>query len=510
MTENSDVLYNASVGLNHPDYENSMMLYWPFIRDSFEGEERIKANAQEAGYITIPAGLRVNGNSFESFDDKNLAVNYVKSSRYPEVCKRAAEIATGRAVANAFDISGDSRIIEDLDNIWADGQSFETNVIRILEEAITIRNGGLFVNLDKEGNPSITLYPAEMIPNWRDQGGETILVVLQDGSSSEVDDVFDHEVGTDRIVLRLDKDSGHYYMQRWSDEGTEFAGSKISKWRCVSQDEKDADEQGRVFPKNKTEYFDYIPFVPIGGWHVHQPPLKALANSAISYFKAYAEYAHAMWWCASPTPVFSFGKEGALGLSEPNYEEQAAASGASQVSHEIAIGDPRRPIILTDGKFSIESAPSGALGELRQRVDVISKEIAGMGARAFGNDTGGNKTAETERLQQVSENAVIWLVMREVENAITQAVNIAADWSGYTANFQFKFSDNTSFETFNFDDVFQMVELVERGYATPQNVVDKLIQGGVVPKGTTYEEIQSQLQQSRLDIPEDGDEFTDF
>lgn len=471
-----------SVALNHPDYDENLR-HWEFVRHSFAGEYDMKTHAHDREYIIVPqAMLGYSGErapAYHYVQNNREAVAYIERARYPEVCARALEIASGKALSRDPQIEADDAVVPLLDEVFASGVDFETGVLEALKEALTLRAGGLLVNLNSEGKAAISIYPAENVVNWNSEGGKTRLVVIEDTAPNP--DPFNHEPIAERIVLGLD-DRGKYFMERW--QMGEADDGDAGEWEL--------DDNGRVYPTSALASMDGIPFIPLGGWTVHKAPMSALAETAKSYFRASAEYNHIMWWAATPQPYISFAENGGFyGVDE--YDPNAAEhSGGNEVAIRWGASTP---ILLREGKIDFAAAPTGALAAHEKRMESLRNEMGGLGARAFSNNTNANQTAETERMQQSGEGSVVWLVLREVAKALTVSVRMALSWRGVREadKFEFAFNKDISFEAFDMSAVPGLTTLHQDGYIRKQDVRRYLRKIDVVEPGMSDEDLDAAI-----------------
>lgn len=487
---------NEGVGLNHPDFDK-MTDKWQFIRDSIDGEDAMKERAEGCDYILIPEAMRSaygeQRSPWQYRADASEAHHYVERARYPDVVMRAIDMASGKALSRDPHITASEEVTDVLDEIWADGSDFSTGVLNVLREALSTRCGGLFTNLNDEGKATVCLYPAEDVSNWKNDKDTTSLVVIED--SEPEDDIFSHESSRARIVLGLD--SIGYWMERYIENVEEGD----SYWELEGQ---------RTYPTNNRLRMKEIPFVPLGGWDTHKPPFNPLARAALAYFRASAEYNHIMWWTASPQPFINFNENGNFyGVDEFNAMSPNADGEAQNQEIELRYGSST-PILLRDGKFDFAAAPSGALSAHEKRLESLREEMSGLGARAFQNKSSGQQTAETERLQQAGEGAVVWLVLKEVAQAVTRSVRMALQWRRIpnAEEFEFAFNRDLSFEPFDLAPVSSLTQLNVDGYLRRADVRRFLRKVDAIEPGITDEELDKQILDEQEQFGSNENDFT--
>ena len=509
MTDNSE-----GVGLNHPDYDHFRDM-WRFIRDSIEGEEQIKEYAVERGYLLVPAAMSGDGDVPWHYRKVNREANaYIERARYPEVVLRAIDMASGKAMSRDPQIKASPEIAVILDDIWVNGDDFETGVMRILREALSTRFGGLLPTRNDEGDPVLSFYPAENVVNWKHERRAQKLLVLEDSVPNE--NMFSHEVGRARLVMYLNED-GNYTVKRYVEEAQLDEKGKHTGMEWVESGEA-------VTPTVDFRELESIPFIPIGGYDIPTPPFMPLARTARDYFQCSAEFNHIMFLNAVPQMYINFDDTGNFfGMDEFSaaalQAEGAATEPGGRSEIELTIGSST-PWLFRGATVNYVQVPSGALGAHEKRLEKLSKEMSGLGARAFQNEAGGGqKTAETERLQQAGEGAVVWLVLREVAKAITEGVRTIARWRKLRGadEFEFAFNRDINFEPFDFNPVSGMIQAHQEGYARWEDVIRVLRKVDAIEPGISDDELKAAIEEERSalgggfgDFDGGGDDFTGF
>ncbi len=477
----------------HPTYSRYMKTH-DFIATSFLGEEDVKERAVELDFLIVPESMAhgFKGERTGAFILRDLyaeANAYIKRSRYPEVGIANVLIATGKAFSREPQIKGDE-IKPILDSLFADGTDFETGVTNVLDCYLKFGGGGLFVNPNPSGEAVIHHYPANGIVNWNHRDGKLKVVVCEDDGPNE--SAFNQEQQKQRLILGIDDDTGNYFSERWSLEHThdDKGNSTGSEWVLVGE---------RVQISKQLKALGHIPFFSIGGWHYKQPIFLPLLRTAAAYFAASAEYAHNMWWSANAQAYINFDDDGGW-FGQDDYSAAGIgddAGGAGEAdAPEIAWG-ASTPLLLRKGTVGYVSAPSGALGAQEKRLERLTQEMAGLGARAFKPMSHANQTAETERLQQASEGSMIATAMRDVAKAITLAVREAAEWRGIkdAQDFVFRFNPSIHFQPLTLGDVSYLSSLHAEGYITKRHVRDGLRKVHIIGADETDEQIERQIEE---------------
>jgi hypothetical protein len=476
---------------NHPDFDRYARKH-DFIETSFLGEEDVKERAVDLDFLIVPEsmanGFRGERTSPYVIRDHYAEANaYVQRARYPEVGLANVGIATGKAFSRDPEIKGDD-VKPILDSLFADGADFQTGVTDLLTSYLKFGGGGLLVN-PQGGEAVIHHYPASGLVNWNHRNGKLQLVVCEDDAPNA--SPFDHGKHEQRLVLGLDDDTGHYFSERWKSEHTTDDKGRTTGSHWVLDGE-------RTQVSKHLKPMDKIPFIPIGGWKYKQPIFLPLLRTAAAYFSASAEYNHNMWNCAIGQAYISFGENGGWygqdEFSAAGFGDDAGGAGEADPI-EIVWG-ASTPLLLRDGEISFVSAPSGALSAQEKRLERLTQEMAGLGARAFKPMSHGNQTAETERLQQAGEGSMIHSAMRDVSKAVTLAVREAAEWRGIegASDFVFRFNSAIHFQPLSISDVSYLVGWQQDGLLTKKHVRDAMRKVQIIDSEETDEEIDAQIE----------------
>lgn len=479
-----------NVELNHPDYTMNDDLL-EFLRISFEGQTAFLKAAFEKGFIKPPQGMiGYHGPKtplYHQVQSNIEAYEYIERARYPEVLRYAVAMADGKAWSRPPTIKGEG-VKNILDTLFADGSDFRTGVLKALNDYLTTGGGGFFVNLNDDKQAVIYHYPPESTCNW--SFGQTTLRLVVFESEVESSNPFSHEMTTQRVIAGIDQDSGEYFLEKWNNEAItdEKGGSGGDAWIIEGE---------RVYPTFQQSRLESIPYFVIGDWTLN-PIFQALAETAKTYARAYAEYAHAMYWSALPQPVINFNEGGGFFGTDDFDPESISDDMAGSEPPEIKFGCTT-PILLRNAEFKFVSAPTGALSALKERVKDLREEIGSLGARAFANTTNSNNTAETERLQNTGEGSLIHSAYREVSAAITRAVRLAARQRGIrdAEDFVFEFDGNILFDDFSLSDINFLQTLHADGYIARRHVRDQLRRQSVIEPDITEEKLDEEIAGER-------------
>lgn len=275
-----------SVKATHPFY-NAMLSAWELGRDSYGGEEAIKA--QGTRYLPATSGqiLDGQGTSPDAIGEKAYQA-YKTRAIYPDVYSDAVEAAIGIMHRKPPTIELPS-VLEDMrDNATLLGESLELVLRRInTRQLITGRIGLLGDVRDDNGIARAVLltYNELAVRNWDDsneQGDDVDLqfLVLDESGFERQADLSWTQVNKFR-VLGLVNDAGEL------DYSGNYAAVEL---------EEDGEVIGAPFefPLVKNQKLDEIPFAFINAKDLSPapdlPPLRGLARACLAIYRGEADY----------------------------------------------------------------------------------------------------------------------------------------------------------------------------------------------------------------------------
>lgn len=308
----------------------------------------------------------------------------------------------------------------------ADGAG--TSIYQLNQKALNLLlkhgRGGFFVDYPQvEGGvsqgdvergirPTITLYDATQIINWRVEkfGGifKTSLIVLQENTIEKdpQDEFSDIQVTTYR-VLRLNENE-EYSVQVWTNKtGELIAGEEIKPLI-----------NGRVG--------DVIPFIPIGAqsndFGIDEIPLEGLADINLAHYRNSASYEKAVHICGEIQPVISELPEDWLEFLAKN---------------KVKLGSDDALTLPIGAKFEYVSA----------KVEMVAKDamtgkmdyMEALGAKVL-DKTQTIKTATQVDSEDMTSHSVLSLCVSNLNEAAEYYLKWCAEYhgSGFDAKFVIK------------------------------------------------------------------------
>ncbi len=381
---------------------------WQVVRDCVEGEDAIKESG--ATYLPVPSG-------FHTANDDRYHAYKTRASFYA-VTERMVLGMIGMARRKA-----PKRVFPDamrpvFDGLSYRGETFENRLWAEMYEQLSVGRVGTLVDLPPEGfdddTPYFTTFKAEDIIEWDvDLVGprpQLVRVRLFDSSLSDQD--YDIEAtsavkdGTDvNFYLELSLEGGVYVMRRIKE-----TTSKAQRPTVEVMEE--------VFPTANGRTLDFIPFSFCNTYDtkpgLQKAPLIDLCRLNLAHYRNSADYEHALYLTAQPTPwVTGYSNAGA-----PEGEKLKAIGSSTlwTISNEAA----------KVGMLEF----SGAGVEAQQKAMLDKQErMAFLGARLVRHE-GGRETAEAARMRYRGETSVLVAAVAAMEEHQNRCLSFAARMMG--------------------------------------------------------------------------------
>ena len=427
-----------TIAINHPDYYN-LVNCWQLMRDACAGQEAIKANAFEFGYVIVPPGLvEKQGNKRDCTD---AGQEYIERGRFPEVPLRHLLEVEGQLFSEDIEFNGPDELLEVADELDSQGLTFEQFARSAMQEYFKIFRLGVYIQFNEEqGRPEFVRYPAESIVNYKmgDDGFPSLIVIEE----TFLDDsaVYSHVTNRRRIQLSMEEDRFVYRVFIYDSQEEEFV----------------EDEDQAVFPTRNGQPLERIPFVMFGSWEDVLPPLKPIVNTTIDYFRAHVEWSHGLFYSAHPTLFANIQDGGAILSAE-------VGDDGEPLPYDIDIGAACAHV-FQNGVLQYAEVSGAALSALETRVSETRNEFAGLGARSFINYNASNITSRTESLQQSSERGVLATFSRDISHRLTECLFWAAEWMGLnTDGLEYSLDQTQDDEDFDIKCLPQLYEGIDRG-----------------------------------------------
>lgn len=400
------------------DYQKNLQR-WQMMDDVCSGSIAVKSKGEK--YLPVNCDCNEDGG-------KKRYEDYLKRAVFYPVTKETLQNDVGLAFSEdpTFEPDGMDFLKQDADGVG-------TSIYQLNQKALALLlkhgRGGFFVDhpvtdqgvtkadqLEKGIRPTIVLYDAKQIINWRVKkvGGvfKTSLIVLSE-KTTQVDpnDEFNEIDVTIYRVLKLD-DNNEYCFQVYSDATGQLLGSDL------------------VYPtKYNGRKWNYIPFIPLGSqsndFHIDEIPLEGLAEINLAHYRNSAEYENSVYICGQVQPTLTE-------LSE-DWRDFLFGNGMKLSSFE--------PLLLPTGaKFEFVSASMEMLA--KDAMDEKKDYMESLGAKIR------EKSASVKTATQVdSEDAKQYSVLSLCVSNLNEASEYVLKWCAeyYGQGFEAKFSIKQDF-----------------------------------------------------------------
>lgn len=354
----------------------------------------------------------------------------------------------------------------------------------VVRELITQSRAGALVDLGKTPGsiPAITIFQAPNIINYEfDEDGKLIFVMLKEsvkGSTSEDDP---YEVGSIEQWRECYLDDGTYGM------GTpERRVYRQVVWRYgIGTDQKAAWVEHENFePVRAGESLDFIPFILFNheqeGAEVLPPIIADLVATNLTHYRVTADYMHGLHWTALPTPWIS-------GVSN----DDVIMPIGSGIAWKIP--DPA-------GRAGYLEFTGQGLQAVVDALDKLELQMAMLGARLF-ETKAAVESAETTRLRQSAEVAVLSTIIGTTEQVLRKCITWAAWWGGmdnFDSEKAFSMSRDFISQKLTPQEVTALVAAVQAGKISNQTFIECLVKGEII--ATDAEEEMGRIDKQGPDI----------
>lgn len=438
---------------------------WQRVRDALEGEDAIKQKG--TAYLPQPSGL-----------DHLAYKAYVARAAYYPVAERTLRGMTGMVFRNDPSIALPPRLEPMLDMLTVDGFGFESLAEEMTKEVLSLGRYGLLLDYPKEGAnvntpPRLATYFAEDITNWRSayvNGFKKLTrVVLRD----EIDNEDDDDV-VKYLELLLDAD-GLYVVRVWKSIGATGKGAKTA---FVMAEEN----LPLVNGKRLTE----IPFFFVNAYDRRPEPVKPpfidLTDINFGHYRNSADYEHALFLTAQPTPWVS----GALNAD----------------TRPTAIGPSALWVLPEGAQAGMLEFTGAGIGAQRQAMLDKEERMASLGARMIIESKVRNEAAETARQRGNGETSLLSSVVNSVEESLFAAFRLAATWQGADPEaVDVRINRDWIEAALQPAELDAVVKAWQSGAISRQTMHENLQRGEIIPADRTFEE-------EKALIDEGGDDLT--
>ncbi|MDD4390238.1 MAG: DUF4055 domain-containing protein [Eubacteriales bacterium] len=405
----------ATVNKTHPDYD-SMADTWKSCRDCVVGQRAVHA-----------AGTRYLPQLTDQTDADYKA--YVTRTLFYNATWRTISSLSGMLFRKEPVIEVSDSIKPMLEDVTMSGKSFYVLAKESSVEVLTSGRMGILVDYPQESvegktvaevqamgmRPSMQLYPAESIINWKTSriGNSTVLsmLVLTESVALEGDSEFEHNSEIRYRVLDL-------APRATLDGGLGGTISMAYRVRVFRVNNKDEDEQigPEIFPVMNNKPLNFIPFFFLGvdstTPELDEPPLIDLVDANLAHYRLDADHKHGLHFTGLPTPVVS-------GYTKENDNEKLYVGSSSA----WVFPNP-------EARASYLEYTGQGLAAIASEKEKLEQYMAVLGARLLASEKKDTETAQTAQIHRAGESSILSSIAITINKGLTQALQVFSAWAG--------------------------------------------------------------------------------
>ena len=355
------------------------------------------------------------------------------------------------------------------------GVSLHAFIHRTVHEDILITHGGVLA--DKvDGAYVLRHYPAESITNW----GTGFIALREYVMEPSTDDPYTLEAVEQYRELTFDE-NGDYIQQVWREK---LVNKKL-EWAKYGTPTR-PDKRGRGFRK--------IPFYWYGELGDEETVSKPLVYDLVClnhhHYILSADYGMALHKLAVPTPWVA-------GIQNDPNNPLILGLGSEEA---ILIPDPQ-------GSAGFMEFKGQGLGSLEHALEETANQMAAVGARLIEPRKTQTETAESARVRQSGEGAVVMSVIDSVEAVINKSLKFLAEWADESAAaVQVVINRELLESKLTANEIIALLQAVQAGRLSHQSFHEALADANILRDGTTFtDEVTRILNQRIQNVPENTD-----
>ena len=267
----------------------------------------------------------------------------------------------------------------------------------------------------------------------------------------------------------------------------EFGEEQIEQMRVIYPGRYDLYTLGQEvveFTSTGGYSLDEIPLVPIysnrRGLLISQPPLLDIANLNITHYQRQADLIHALHIAAMPTLVL----EG---------WDDTTGSATMGVNYAIAMQPGNKAYYVQADATSFDAQ----MAELQS----LEQQMSTLGVTKLFGQKFVAESAEAKRIDQAQSNSVLSIISQELESALNQAFEFAAQYVGIEAP---EITIDRDFDYYRLigQDVSVLTQLNQMGKISDAMLLEILRRGEVLPDSINIEDELEASTENALALPE--------
>jgi len=408
----------------------------------------------------LPQEPREDDDAYQTRVDRSVLSPYTS---------RLIETAAGAILRKPIHIEGDPYWLEIAQNIDGLGSNINEYARRALVSSLTYGHSAILVdypaaagamNLAEERamgrRPYFVHVDAPQIWGWRKEPGTNRLlqVRIHDYDVRPLNEFGEEQVEEMRVIY-----PGRYDLYTLGQEIVEFTSTGGYS-------------------------LDEIPLVPIysnrRGLLISQPPLLDIANLNITHYQRQADLIHALHIAAMPTLVL----EG---------WDDTTGSATMGVNYAIAMQPGNKAYYVQADATSFDAQ----MAELES----LASQMSTLGVTKLFGQKFVAESAEAKRIDQAQSNSVLSIISQELESALNQAFEFAAQYVGIEAP---EITIDRDFDYYRLigQDVAVLTQLNQAGKISDAMLLEVLRRGEVLPDNINIEDELEVSTENALALPE--------
>lgn len=435
---------------------------WQRCRDVFAGEDAVKAGGTR--YLPL-VSEKMKPGDYEAYKTRAL---------FYSAMARTVQGLAGLIFRKDPEVTVPDALQQQLADCTLTGAPFSVFAQQSLQDVLIVGRFGVLLDVATEEasrsrrRPYLVGYPAERIVNWQtiQRNGESVLSLVVLSETQEQPDTADkfriNEIQQYR-VLELDAE-GYYKVSLWASESG-------GAYKIIQEYEP------RFALGDRLDFIPFCFFGPSGiSPAVEKPPLLDLANVNLSHYRSSADLEHARHFCALPTAVFTGFK---IDTDKP------VGIGSSQA---IISEDP-------SAKAEFLEFKGQGVEPLERALESKEGLMAVLGARLLEPQKRAAETAETLRLRQAGESAVLRTIANTASQGFSLLLKWWALWGGFPADPAPACLLNTDFvdSYLNPEEIKALVTLWQSGGISHSTLYANLQAGEITRPGVSFDQEKSDI-----------------
>lgn len=408
----------------------------------------------------LPQEPREDDDAYQTRVDRSVLSPYTS---------RLIETAAGAILRKPIHVEGDPYWLDLIQNIDGLGSNINEYARRALVSSLTYGHSAILVdypaaagamNLAEERamgrRPYFVHVDAPQIWGWRKEPGTNRLlqVRIHDYDVRPLNEFGEEQIEQMRVIY-----PGRYDLYTLGQEIVEFTSSGGYS-------------------------LDEIPLVPIysnrRGLLISQPPLLDIANLNITHYQRQADLIHALHIAAMPTLVL----EG---------WDDTTGSATMGVNYAIAMQPGNKAYYVQADATSFDAQ----MAELES----LASQMSTLGVTKLFGQKFVAESAEAKRIDQAQSNSVLSIISQELESALNQAFEFAAQYVGLEPP---EITIDRDFDYYRLigQDVAVLTQLNQAGKISDAMLLEVLRRGEVLPDNINIEDELEVSTENALALPE--------